>query len=56
MRTTTCALEATGTSVRASKTANAIFFMVNQFLHVFRVCGIHRAFRPVEVFNGFSAK
>jgi hypothetical protein len=32
MRTTTCANEAAGNSVKASKSASAIFFTVNQFL------------------------
>jgi len=51
MRTTTCANEATGHRVRANKSASAIFFMVNEFLQIFR--GLRNArFRPVEVFNG----
>jgi hypothetical protein len=56
MRTTTCAFEAAGISVRASNTASAIFFMVNQFLQVFQGVRRVKSVLPVEVLNRLPAK
>jgi hypothetical protein len=55
MRTTTCANEAAGNSVKASSNAKAIFFTMNQFLLglSYLVCdtGIMQTFRPMDEFN-----
>jgi hypothetical protein len=55
MRTTTCANEAAGNSVKASSKAKAIFFTMNQFLlglsYLVCVTGIMQPFRPMDESN-----
>jgi hypothetical protein len=52
MRTTTCANEAAGNIVKASNSANAIFFMVKESSKGSCVSGILHPFRLVEDING----
>jgi hypothetical protein len=56
MRITTCANEAAGNNVRASRTASAIFFMVKNSSKGLSVSGTLHPFRHVEDINGLRGQ
>ena len=52
MRIETCANVAAGANERASKSANAVFFIMSRVLQTFNQFGIASGFRIVEGIDG----